>query len=156
MVVKSRSQSRNGVGRLAAVGATAAVVAAVADVIVYSIGRASGVSMVMPYEWGQPPAVLPITILVSTVLVAAILATITFGLLVRFTLNGVRTFQIVSVPALLASFAGPLSLPQTAATTKATLMTMHIVTAAVIVAALSLQARPSGRLASTSTPASRS
>ena len=141
MVVNSRSQSRSSVGRLAAAGATAAVVATVADVVVYSIGRASGVSMVMPYQWGQPPAVLPISILVSTVLVAAILATITFGLLVRFTLNGVRIFQIVSVPALLVSFAGPLSLGQTAGSTKATLMAMHIVAAAAIVTALSLVGR---------------
>ena len=142
MVVNSRSQSRSSVGRLAAAGATAAVVATVADVIVYSIGRASGVSMVMPYQWGQPPAVLPISILVSTVLVAAILATITFGLLVRFTLNGVRIFQIVSVPALLVSFTGPLSLAQTAGSTKVTLMAMHVVAAVGMVSALSILGRP--------------
>lgn len=141
MIVKSRSQSRSSFGRLAAAGAIAAVVAAVADVVVYSIGRANGVSMVMPYQWGQPPAVLPISIVVSTVLVAAILATITFGLLVRFTLNGVRVFQIVSVLALLVSFAAPLSLAQTAGSTKATLIAMHIVAAAGMVTALSLLGR---------------
>ena len=142
MVAKTQSQPRSTFGRLAAAGAIAAIVAAVADVVVYSIGRASGVSMVMPYQWGQPPAVLPISIIVSTVLVAAILATITFGLLVKFTLNGVRVFQIVSVPALLVSFAGPLSLAQTAGSTKATLMAMHVVAAAGIVAVLSLLGRP--------------
>ncbi len=142
MVAKTQSQPRRTFGRLAAAGAIAAIVAAVADVVVYSIGRASGVSMVMPYQWGQPPAVLPISIIVSTVLVAAILATITFGLLVKFTLNGVRVFQIVSVPALLVSFAGPLSLAQTAGSTKATLMAMHVVAAAGIVAVLSLLGRP--------------
>ena len=156
MVVKSRSRSRISFGRLAAAGGIAAVVAAVADVVVYAIGRASGVSMVMPYQWGQPPAVLPISIVVSTVLVAAILATITLGLLVRFTLNGVRIFQIVSVPALLVSLAVPLSLTQTAGSTRATLIAMHIVAAAGIVTALSLLAPPSGWLASASTPASRS
>lgn len=155
MVVKSRPQSRRSLARLAAAGATAAVVAAVADVVVYAIGRASGVSMVMPYQWGQPPAVLPISIVVSTVLVAAILATITLGLLVRFTHNGVRIFQIVSVPALLVSFAAPLSLAQTAGSTKATLVAMHIGAAAAIVTALSLLAPLSGWVASTSTPASR-
>lgn len=142
MVVKSQSQSRSSFGRLAAAGAIAAIIAAVADVVVYSIARASGVSMVMPYQWGQPPAVLPISIIVSTVVVAAVLATITFGLLVKFTLRGMRVFQIVSVPALLVSFAGPLSLTQTAGSTKATLMAMHIVTAAGMVAALSLLGRP--------------
>lgn len=93
MVVNPRSQSRSSFGRLAAAGAIAAVVAAVADVVVYSIGRASGVSMVMPYQWGQPPAVLPISIIVSTVLVAAILATITFGLLVKFTSTEFASFR---------------------------------------------------------------
>ncbi len=106
MVVKSQSQSRSSFGSLAAAGAIAAIIAAVADVVVYSIARASGVSMVMPYRWGQPPAVLPISIIVSTVVVAAVLATITFGLLV--------------------SFAGLLSLAQTAGSTKAALVAMHI------------------------------
>ena len=140
--MKSQSQSRSSIGRLAAAGAIAAIIAAVADVVVYSIARASGVSMVMPYQWGQPPAVLPISIIVSTVVVAAVLATITFGLLVKFTLRGMRVFQIVSVPALLVSFAGPLSLTQTAGSTKVTLMAMHIVAAAGMVAALSLLGRP--------------
>ena len=140
MVVKS--QSRISFGRLAGAGSLAAIVAAAADVVVYSIGRASGVSMVMPYLWGQPPAVLPISVIASTVLVAAILATITFGLLVNFTDRGVRTFQVVSVPAFLVSLAGPLSLAQTAGSTKATLIAMHIVAAASIVAALSLLGRP--------------
>ncbi len=142
MVVKSQSQSRSSFGSLAAAGAIAAIIAAVADVVVYSIARASGVSMVMPYQWGQPPAVLPISIIVSTVVVAAVLATITFGLLVKFTLRGMRVFQIVSVPALLVSFAGPLSLAQTAGSTKAALVAMHIVAAAGMVAALSLLGRP--------------
>ena len=142
MVVKSQSQSRSSFGRLAAAGAIAAIIAAVADVVVYSIARASGVSMVMPYESGQPPAVLPISIIVSTVVVAAVLATIAFGLLVKFTLRGMRVFQIVSVPALLVSFAGPLSLAQTAGSTKATLVAMHIVAAASMVAAFSLLGRP--------------
>ena len=142
MVVKSQSQSRGSFGRLAAAGAIAAIIAAVADVVVYSIARASGVSMVMPYQWGQPPAVLPISIIVLTVVVAAVLATIAFGLLVKFTLRGMRVFQIVSVPALLVSFAGPLSLAQTAGSTKATLVAMHIVAAAGMVATLSLLGRP--------------
>jgi hypothetical protein len=142
MVVKSQSQSPSSFGRLAAAGAIAAIIAAVADVVVYSIARASGVSMVMPYQWGQPPAVLPISIIVSTVVVAAVLATIAFGLLVKFTLRGMRVFQIVSVPALLVSFAGPLSLAQTAVSTKATLVAMHIVAAAGMVGALSLLGRP--------------
>lgn len=74
----ARSRSRISFARLAAAGSLAAIVAAVADVVVYSIGRASGASMVMPYQWGQPPAVLPISIILSTDVVAAILASITF------------------------------------------------------------------------------
>ncbi|HEV2415813.1 MAG TPA: DUF6069 family protein [Candidatus Dormibacteraeota bacterium] len=136
------TQPRINVGRLAGAGSVAAIVAAVADAAVYSIGRASGVSMVMPYIWGQPPSVLPISVVVSVDLFAAILATVTFGLLIRFTLNGVRAFQIASVPVLLLTFAGPLSLPQTAGSTKATLMAMHVVAAASIVVVLSLLGRP--------------
>jgi Family of unknown function (DUF6069) len=142
MAVKSHSQSQSSFVSLAAAGAIAAIIAAVADVVVYSIARASGVSMVMPYQWGQPPAVLPISVIVSTVVVAAVLATIAFGLLVKFTLRGMRVFQIMSVAALLVSFAGPLSLAQTAGSTKATLVAMHIVAATGIVAALSLLGRP--------------
>ena len=139
---KSRSQPRISFGRLAGAASVTAIVAAVADVVVYSISRASGVSMVMPYQWGQPPSVLPISMIVSVDLFAAILATITFGLLVKFTLNGLRVFQIASVPVLLLTFAGPLTLPQTAGSTKATLMAMHVVAAAGIVVVLSLLGRP--------------
>ena len=135
-------QSRIRFRRLAGAASVAAIVAAAADVVVYSIGRASGVSMVMPYLWGQAPSVLPISVIVSVDLFAAILGTITFGLLVRFTLNGVRLFQIASVPVLLVTFAGPLTLPQTAGSTKATLMAMHVVAAASIVLVLSLLGRP--------------
>jgi hypothetical protein len=132
------SQPRVGFGRLAVAALVAAIVAAVADVVVYSVGRASGVSMVMPYVWGKPPSVLPISIVVSFDLLTAILATITFALLVKFTLNGVRVFQIASVPVLLLTFAGPLTLPQTDISTKATLMAMHVVAAAAIVVVLSV------------------
>ena len=147
MKAKSRSASQSSVGRIVAAGAAAAVVAAVADVIVYSIGRASGVSMLAPFQWGQPPVVLPISLLLATVLVAAVLATIMFGLLVRFNSNGVRLFQIVSVPALLLSFGAPLSLPQTDASTKATLIAMHIVSAVAIVLVLSFLGRPVQKIA---------
>lgn len=139
---RSPAQPRISFARLAGAASAAAIVAAVADIAVYSTGRAIGASMVMPYQWGKPPSVLPISMVVSVDLFAAILATITFGLLVKFTLNGVRVFQIVSVPALLVSFAGPLSLAQTAGSTKATLMAMHVVAAAGIVAVLSLLGRP--------------
>jgi hypothetical protein len=135
-------QSRIRFRRLVGAASVAAIVAAAADVIVYSIGRASGVSMVMPYLWGQAPSVLPISVIVSVDLFAAILGTITFGLLVRFTLNGVRIFQIASVPVLLLTFAGPLTLPLTAESTKATLMAMHVVAAASIVLVLSVLGRP--------------
>jgi hypothetical protein len=135
-------QSRIRFRRLAGAASVAAIVAAAADVVVYSIGRASGVSMVIPYLWGQAPSVLPVSVIVSVDLFAAILGTITFGLLVRFTLNGVRIFQIASVPVLLLTFAGPLTLPLTAGSTKATLMAMHVVAAASIVLVLSLLGRP--------------
>ena len=97
--------------------------------------------MVMPYIWGQAPSVLPISVVVSVDLFAVILATVTFGVLVRFAINGVRTFQIAAGPVLLLTFAGPLSLPQTAGSTKATLMAMHVVAAASIVVVLSLLGR---------------
>ena len=136
------AKPRIGLGSIAAAGALAAVFAAVGDVVVYSIGRASGASMVFPYQWEKPPAVLPISVIVSVDIFAAILATIAFGLLVKFTLRGIRVFQIVSVLALLVSFGGPLTLTQTAGSTKATLMAMHVVAAAGIVAVLSLLGQP--------------
>ena len=138
----SRSQRRISYRRLVGAAAVAAIVAAAADVAVYSIARFGGVSMVMPYQWGQPAAVLPISVILAADLFAAALATVIFGLLVKFTVSGVRAFQIASVPALLLSFAAPLSLAQTDGSTKATLMVMHLVAAAGIVAVLSLLGRP--------------
>ena len=98
--------------------------------------------MVMPYQWGQPAAVLTISVILTADIFAAVLATVVFGLLVKFTVSGVRAFQIASVPALLLSFAAPLSLADTDGSTKATLMVMHLVAAAGIVAVLSLLGRP--------------
>jgi len=139
---RSRSERRISFRRLAGAASVAAIVAAAADFVVYSISRAWGVSMVMPYQWGKPPSVLPISVIVSADLFAAILATVIFGLLVKFTLNGGRVFQIASVPVLLLTFAAPLTLPQTAGSTKATLIAMHVVAAAGIVVVLSLLGRP--------------
>ena len=138
----ARSEGRTSFRRLAGAAALAAIIAAAADVAVYSIARASGVTMVMPYQWGQPPSVLPISVIEAADLFAAILATVIFGLLVKFTVSGVRVFQIASVPVLLLTFAAPLSLAQTDGSTKATLIAMHVVAAAGIVAVLSLLGRP--------------
>ena len=138
---KAMNKGRTSLGRVAGAGAVAAIVAAAADIAVYSIARANGVSMVMPYQWGQPPSVLPISVIAAADLFAAILATVTFGLLVKFTLNGVRVFQIASVPVLLLTFAAPLSLAQTGGSTKATLIAMHVAAAAGIVAVLSILGR---------------
>ena len=135
------NKGRTSFGRLAGAAAVAAIVAAAADVAVYSIARANGVSMVMPYQWGQPPSVLPISVIAAADLFAAILATLIFGLLVKFTVSGVRVFQIASVPVLLLTFAAPLSLAQTDGSTKATLIAMHVAAAAAIVVVLSLLGR---------------
>ena len=59
MAVKSQSQSRSSFGSLAAVGAIAAIIAAVADVVVYSIARASGVNRGSMDTFSSEPAGWP-------------------------------------------------------------------------------------------------
>jgi len=138
-VIGSRNEAS--LTRIVFAGVAAAVVAAVGDAVVYALARAIKVTMVMPYQPGIQPAILPIGTVVSAAVVGAIAATVVFAVLSKVSPNGVRVFQIVGGLFLVLTFAAPLSVASTDTATRVTLLLMHIVAGSSIIASLTLLGR---------------
>jgi hypothetical protein len=128
-------------GRLRRAGILAAPLAAVSSLAIRTIGVAVGA---VPASY-QPLQPFPI-IIVS--LVAALVAAGLFVALARWARRPLRTFRLIALICLLLSFAGPLQAGagkmQGGAASGATVITMllmHVVAAAVIVATLTTLGR---------------
>jgi hypothetical protein len=134
---RGTERSRVTLGRVWWVGLLAAAGAAGANVLVYALARALGVSLVMPPIPGTAPALLPVGMVILMSVVGAVAGTVAFALLGRFVPRGVLLFQIVGIVFLLLSFSGPLTLDATDGATKATLMLMHVVAGGTIIGLLS-------------------
>jgi hypothetical protein len=131
-------------GSIAAATAVAAVAATAVNVLLRAVAVAA-------FDIPQPefePLQLR-DVIVSTV-GAVIAAGIVFAIVVRLARNPVRTYLIVAAVAFVASLAAPLSVgladppeyPGTDAGSTGTLIAMHVVTAAIVVATLVSRARP--------------
>lgn len=121
-------------GRLVPVGLLTALVAAVANAVVYLVAAAAGA---MPQEIvvnGQGPITLPMV--ATTSMLGAIAATIVYALVGWFARRLVRVFRIVAAVVLALSFVPPFTIPDAPAAMVATLLLMHVVAAAVIVGLL--------------------
>jgi hypothetical protein len=124
--------------RIAAATAFAAVAAAAANLLLRAI--AVGVFDIPQPEF-EPLA--PRAVILSTV-GAVIAAGIVFAIVVRLARDPVRTYYVIAVVALVASLYAPLALgladppenPGTNAESVGTLIVMHVVSAAIAVAAL--------------------
>jgi hypothetical protein len=128
--------------RLLWVGPLAAVVAAVANLIVFVIVQSLlGITLMGPAGPGSTEmAPLPATAVIISSAVPAVAATLLLAVLGKFLAHPIRVFWIVSVVVLLLSFAGPLGLPVDAAT-KIILSLMHGVAAVAIVGVLTTLGR---------------
>jgi hypothetical protein len=126
--------------RLWLAGLLAAVVAAVANLVVFMIERmVLGLVLPVPQGAGGELAPLPASMVVGVSVVAAIGATLLLAILRRFVRQPLRWFQIIAALTLLLSFGGPFWLPADVAT-KVGLGVMHVVAAATIVGILRAQA----------------
>lgn len=143
MATASVPQERIALGRLWWVTPLAIAAASIANLIVYAVATAlfSGPS--------QFSYLSPQSIVVSTT-VYLIFAAIVFAVIGRFAKRPIRVFRIVSVVALLLSFAGPISAaftfppPDTPDTiTVLTLLVMHVVGAIITVGLFTTLARGS-------------
>ena len=72
---------------------------------------------------------MPVTMVIVSTLLLGFLATVLFGLLVRFVKNPMTMFLSISITALIVSFGGPYYLPEAGVQTKVLLSIMHILTA---------------------------
>jgi Family of unknown function (DUF6069) len=135
--------------RVGSVGIISATVAAAADALIYTVARALGVSMFMPYEPGHAAAVLPLSTLITEIILGALAGTIVFALLGFIARQ--RWFPIVGIVFLVITLAGPLGLSITGTAdgaTVATLILMHIIAGGSIIALLNSQGRQHSKLRS--------
>ena len=98
--------------RLSWAGPVATLAAILADMAYYALTKALGEQYRMPLDGnsshlGPMPVLTPIL----AILVAGLLASIFFGLLLRFARKPATVFLSVSITALILSFGGPFDLP---------------------------------------------
>jgi uncharacterized membrane protein YphA (DoxX/SURF4 family) len=128
-------------GRLWWAGPLAAIVASIANLVIYVIAVAAGVSMLVPGpDPSLPPQPLPIPAVVLFSAIPALVAAGLLALLGRFTARPIRIFLIIAAVVLVLSFIPPLLIPISLGL-KITFEIMHIVAAAVIVGVLTLYGR---------------
>ena len=116
---------------------TGGAIAAVANLVLFFVLQALGVTFEIPLQGpGSPAGPLPAPAVAIASLVPALFAGGLLALLARFTKNPVRTFWIIAAVFLVLSFMPVFSLP-VAVGIQASLAVMHVVAGAAIVWALS-------------------
>jgi hypothetical protein len=139
---KPAGKERIAYGKLPWVALLAALVAAVANALVYF--EASGLgfiphSVLVPTPSGDHP--LTVAPVVASSVVGAIGAAIVFTIIGLFARHPVRLFRIVATVALVLSFATPPTIPGAPVAMILSLEVMHVVAWAVIVGLLTTMAR---------------
>jgi hypothetical protein len=122
-------------------GGTASTVAAVlANLLYYSVTKVLGEHYLMLLEGVHTYMKIPMSVVMPVILtlIAGLLATIFFGLLIRFAHRPATIFFSVSLAALILSFGGPFNLPAASIQTKILLSGMHIIAAGVITSGILL------------------
>jgi hypothetical protein len=128
--------------RLIPAGLIAALVAAVANLLIYYLVPALfNFELAFPLQGpGSEIQRLPVFMVIGVTLIATIGAAVLLAVLNRFTSRPVTIFRVIAVVFLLLSFAAPFSLP-VPLRVPLTLATMHAITAAIITYVLTIQAR---------------
>jgi hypothetical protein len=126
-------------GRLVPVGLLAALVAAVANAVVYLVAASAGA---MPQEIvvnGQGPITLSVVAALSAQ--GAVAATIVYALVGRFARRPVRVFRVVAAVVLVLSLVPPFTITGAPISMILALELMHVIAAVVIVGLLTTLAR---------------
>jgi hypothetical protein len=114
-------------------GPLATLAAILLDLLYYWFTIALGERYNMPIDGSATHlAPMPVLMPVLTILVLGLLATIFFGLLIRFSKKPATVFLSVSIAALILSLGGPFNLPSAALQTRLLLSGMQVIAAAVI------------------------
>jgi hypothetical protein len=135
--------------RLLLGGILALVIAVSANVLIFGIARAMGLTLTIPYQGPDVPAApLPVLAVIIVSALAAIGGTVLLWGLTRVTARATGIFQAIATVFFLLSLGGPLTMP-TDTPTRAALIAMHVVAAVSIVTVLSrFSARNSHRVVS--------
>jgi hypothetical protein len=131
--MSARTMREAGTGSLLRAGAVAALVAAVANLLVYyAVPALFGFELAFSWQGpGSEAARLPAFMVVMTTVLAAIGATAVLAIVRRLSRRPVAIFRGIAAAVLLLSFGGPLSQGAAPAVTL-TLLAMHILAAAAI------------------------
>jgi hypothetical protein len=123
--------------RLLWAGPLATAAAVLVNLLFFSLTKALGEQYILPLD-GSSTNLGPMSILMPVVvtLVPGLLATILFGLLLRFARSPVIAFLSVCVTALLLSFGGPFYLPSATLVTKLLLCSMNLIAGVIITAGI--------------------
>ncbi len=114
-------------------GPVATLLAILAICLFYGVTKAFGEQYLMPLDGGSTIlSPMPVLMPVLTTLIPGLVASIFFGLLIRFSRKPATIFLSVSLAALLLSLGGPYNLPDVSLQTRILLGVMHILAAAVI------------------------
>jgi hypothetical protein len=128
-------------------GPVATFAAILASLLYFAVTKALGEEYIMPLDGnsshlGPMPVLMP----VIAILIPGLLATVFFGLLVRFNRKPATVFLSVSVAALTLSFGGPSNLPDASLQTKILLCGLQVIAATVISSGILLLSHKDTRL----------
>lgn len=119
-------------------GGPAATIAAILVVMLYYVvTRSLGEQYLMPLDGSTAHlGPMPILMPVVAILIPGLLATVFFGLLIRFSRKPATVFLSVCAAALILSFGGPFNLPAASMQTKLLLSGMQVIAAGVIISGI--------------------
>ncbi len=133
-------------------GPVATIAAILVNLLYYAVTKALGEQYLMPLDGSSSHlGPMPILMPVVAILIPGLLATIFFGLLIRFSRRPATVFLSVSVAALILSFGGPFNLPGASMQTKILLSGMHVIAAGIITGGILLMSHKDTSLDSIST-----
>ena len=119
--------------QLSWVGPAATITAILVNALYYAATKALGEHYLMPLDGnGAHLGLMPATTFMVAILIAGLVATVFFGLLIRFARRPGTVFLSVAITALIVSFGGPFSLPAATMRTKIFLSGMHVIAAVII------------------------
>ena len=126
-------------------GPAATLAAILADMAFFALTKAHGEQYSIPLD-GYSSHLGPMQLItpVLAILIAGLLDTGFFGLLLRFSLKPATVFLSVSVTALILSFGGPFDLPAATTQTKILLCGMQFIAAVVITAGILFMSHQNG------------
>lgn len=134
--------TRSAIRQLIAAGVVAAVLASLANVLVYYFLPALfGFALEFPLQGpGSEVGQLPVFMVVMATVIGAMGGTVVLGILKRFTGRPATLFRRIALAFLLLSFGAPFSLPAPLPV-RLTLATMHVIAAGVITTMLTARLR---------------